>query len=297
MLISPLRYPGGKQNLADHFEAVLRDNLLNGCVLYEPYAGGGSITLSRLSRELISKAVLIEKDPLLFAFWKCVFEHSESLCDKIQKAQVTVSTWKNLQCYKDADAFKKYDLLDLGFAGLFFNRTNFSGIMNANPIGGMKQQSKYTIDCRFNKARIIELILKISRYAKEVEVVYGDAVQVLNRRKRRLNRDNVLVYVDPPYYEQGGRLYRYHYNFEGHRQLAEFIDQQTYPWIVSIDNHPAILELYEGQVIVPILFNYVVKQSKKVEELLISNMPLSSIMSDEDAKVIIAEANARRGIV
>lgn len=293
MLKSPLRYPGGKQNLSDHFETVLRDNLLNDCTLYEPYAGGASITLSMISRELISNAVLIEKDPLLYAFWQCVFRHPEAICERIHNSDVTVQTWIDFQCFKDPDALKKYDLLDLGFAGLFFNRTNFSGIINARPIGGMGQKSEYSIDCRFNKKRISEAILKISRYSKQVEVIHGDAIQVLNRRKKRLSQDNVLVYIDPPYYEQGERLYRYHYNLDGHQNLAEFINQQQYPWIVSIDNHPQILDLYHGQKIVPILFNYVVKKSKKVEELLISNMPLSAIMCETRAKAIISKTKER----
>ncbi|MBC2594701.1 DNA adenine methylase [Ruficoccus amylovorans] len=277
MLVSPLRYPGGKQSLAIHVETIIRQNLLNGCVFYEPYAGGSAITLSLLSNELISSAVLVEKDPLIYAFWKCVFEQPDGLCSLIKRTDVSVDTWRSMQRYMQPHAIQNYDLLSLGFAGLFLNRTNFSGIISANPIGGIDQQSRYKIDCRFNKDRIIDTILKISRYRKLVEVVYGDAIQVLSRRKRRLAKENVLVYIDPPYYVQGERLYRYSYDGLGHRRLAEFIDNQNYPWIVSIDSHPDILDFYKNQVIVPIQFNYVVRKCKKVDELLISNIPLDEI--------------------
>src|SRR6267142_6886101 len=183
---SPLRYPGGKNALADYFEIVLKENLLIGSHLYEPYAGGASISLAMLSRDVVAKATLVEKDPLIYAFWKCVKFQADELCERIVRLSITIATWKKFQKYLDPQAVQMYPLVELAVAGLFFNRTNFSGILDAGPIGGMKQGSEYKIDCRFNKERIVGLIESISRLGSRLSVVSGDALQYLRRVERRI---------------------------------------------------------------------------------------------------------------
>ena len=43
------------------------------------------------------------------------------------------------------------DSLELGFATFFLNRTNFSGVLDAGPIGGYEQTGRYLINARYNK--------------------------------------------------------------------------------------------------------------------------------------------------
>ena len=71
------------------------------------------------------------------------------------------------------------NLLDLGFAMLFCNRTNRSGILTAGVIGGLKQDGKYKLDCRFNKEKLIKMIEELSLYKGRVEVHNKDAVELL----------------------------------------------------------------------------------------------------------------------
>lgn len=274
-LISPLRYPGSKVVLADYFENLLRESLLEGCTFYEPYAGGASMSLALLGRDAIAKAVLIERDPLLYAFWRCVVEQPDDLCDAVYRVSVDLNTWKKFQRYLSPNALREYGILKLGVAGLFLNRTNFSGIIAAKPIGGMRQQSDYTIDCRFNKDRLVGLIRDVAKYRNRIDVGFGDAIKYLARNAKKISKASDFVYVDPPYYQQGRKLYRYHYNLKQHQALASFMDRQPFSWIVSIDNHEDIREMYRNQKIIPIFLNYVVKQNRRAEELLISNMRLT----------------------
>ena len=282
-LKSPLRYPGGKYVLADYFEEIIKENFLLDATLIEPYAGGASISLAMLGRGAVSNIVLVERDPLLYAFWKSVITEPDKLCSRIRRIPVTLATWKRFQKYQSPSALKRYDTVELGFAGLFFNRTNFSGILNANPIGGITQKtSRYKIDCRFNKDRIIDLIQKIAAHRKQIRVQYGDALKYLERNRTRCRDDHTFIYVDPPYLQQGPKLYRYSYTQEEHQVLAEYMDRQPYPWLVSIDNHPFIRKLYRDQKIMPIFLNYVVKQSRRAEELLISNLQFSAPIYVDD---------------
>jgi len=57
-----------------------------------------------------------------------------------------------------------------------------------------------------------------------------------------------LIYLDPPYYEQGRELYYDYYKPDDHSQLAKFIEarMENKFWIVSYDNVAPIKRLYSG---------------------------------------------------
>ena len=107
-----------------------------------------------------------------------------------------------------------------------------------------------------------------------IDVYYGDALSFLKRRRHKIAKEHSLVYIDPPYLQQGKRLYRYHFVDKQHQELAKFANTAEFKWIVSYDNHPTIRALFREQRIVPIFLNYAVKKSRKAEELLIANIPL-----------------------
>ena len=285
--LSPLRYPGGKASLVPYISGVIEENLLGGCTFYEPYAGGASVSLELLRLGFISDAVLIEKDPLVFAFWWCVFNAADELCAAIQVCPVTMDTWKELQPARSvADPFNSdYSLLQLGIAGLFFNRTNFSGIMGAGPIGGALQKSIYKIDCRFNPIKLVRQIRTAARYADRIKLNFGDALTYLRKNTEVISAGFSFVYIDPPYYTQGGKLYRYSYKDHEHVELASFIREQGYPWLLSYDDHPRIRELYQSNQVQPIYLDYKVRSSKKTQELLISNLEIPPpVYSIDDKK-------------
>lgn len=275
-LISPLRYPGGKQALLDYFQVFMKANGLVRPHLFEPYAGGASIALGLLSRGLISGATLVERDPLIYAFWKCVKRHPALLCARIWDLEINMSTWRRFRSMLADDALKKFDLVDLAIAGLFFNRTNFSGIIGANPIGGIGQSSKYAIDCRFNKYGIVNRIEAISKFTDNLTICHGDAISFLKRNRNRIlalhELKKAIIYVDPPYYMQGRKLYRYHFIDRQHQRLADYLNACGLPWLASYDNHPFICDLFSKNKSVPIFLKYTVKINREADELLITNM-------------------------
>lgn len=272
--VSPLRYPGGKSLLSTYVSSVLEENLLTGCTFYEPYAGGASVSLDLLRMGFIDEAVLIERDPLVYAFWHCVFNDTDALCNAIEACPVTIDTWHSLQPTKlvEDPQRSQYSILQLGLAGLFFNRTNFSGIIGAGPIGGKNQTSAYKINCRFNPVALVRQIRAAARLSQRVSVVFGDALTYLRQNAAEISTGFSFVYIDPPYYVQGRKLYRHHYCDEDHVNLAKFITSQGYPWLVSYDDHPRIRELYAANQMQPIYLDYKVKSSRTAQELVISNL-------------------------
>ncbi|MBS4095821.1 MAG: DNA adenine methylase [Sulfuricella sp.] len=274
--VSPLRYPGGKALLTEYIANVLEAHLLTGCSFYEPYLGGASVSLGLLGKGCISRAVWVERDPLIYAFWHTVLFDPDGLCSAIEDLEITIETWRDFQRYRVIlePENSQFTLSELGLAGLFFNRTNFSGIIGAGPIGGRNQSSKYCIDCRFNKPRLIEQIQSVSSYSDLIDLHYGDAIGFMRHYAEKISTGFNFVYIDPPYYSQGKKLYRYFYEDQHHIDLARFIGEQGYPWLVSYDDHPRIHELYAQNRIQPIYLDYNVKSSRRATELLISNIEI-----------------------
>ena len=281
---NPLRYPGAKSKLFDYVEKLLEVEGLKGCTFYEPFAGSASLSWMLLEENAVDNVVINEKDPLLYHFWKAVFENTEGLIQKIEQTEISIDTWKECAKYKELSYLIGKTSVEIGFAGLFLNRTNFSGILKANPIGGIEQKSDYKIDCRFNKKKVIEAIQSIAGFANRVTVSNEDAIEFMRRALKYKRNRKTFVYIDPPYYKEGPGLYRYFFTEKQHQELAKFIKTKGFPWLLSYDDVNEIRKLYNRRTCVNLYLDYSVKTSKKGKEILISNLEIPP-MEQETAKV------------
>ncbi len=149
MIVSPLRYPGGKAKIYPFFVQLLRQNSLLGCEYQEPYAGGAGLALRLLTTGVVSNVAINDIDPAIYAFWNSVLFKSESFCDLIDSTAITIEEWHKQKAIWSAS---KSSGLRLGFAAYFLNRTNRSGIIDgAGPIGGYVQTGSWKIDVRLEK--------------------------------------------------------------------------------------------------------------------------------------------------
>ncbi len=276
---NPLRYPGGKYRLTSYIEQLIISEGLRNSVLIEPFAGSAAVSLYMLQKGLCEQIVINDADILISSFWRCVFTHTDALIEKINSTPITVETWRAMDPLRQyANLDQADNLLQLGFAGLFFNRTNFSGILSANPIGGLSQKSEYKIDCRFNKLQITRSIRDLSALRERVTVLGFDALDCLDLFSRQRN---AFFYIDPPYYEKGKMLYRRYYTDNDHTALAERLHQIRVPWLISYDDCDFIRGLYQNPAITAqgVYLDYFVRTKQQVNELLLSNLripPLSA---------------------
>lgn len=240
--LSPLRYPGGKTKLYKYTKRLIKNNNLVGCTYAEPFAGGCGLAIQLLHTNLVSKIILNDIDKSIYAFWDTALNSNEALIKKIETTNITIEEWhkqKEIQNNKATES-----LFDLGFSTLFLNRTNFSGIIKAGPIGGYKQNGSYKIDCRFNKKTTIKKLKLIYKYRDNIQFFNEDAIDFFNTLNE-LNQDNLFIFLDPPYFEKGPGLYTNFYTEGDHIELANHVTNLNHNWIVTYDNVDKIKEIYE----------------------------------------------------
>jgi DNA adenine methylase len=243
MFYSPLRYPGGKNRLSKFISKVCIDNDATKHYI-EPFAGGASVALFLLMENKVDRITINDFDRSIYAFWFSVLNNTTKLCKLIEKTPITIDEWekqKRIQLKKN-----KISLLKLGFSTLFLNRTNFSGIINAGPLGGKKQSGKYTIGCRFNKNEIINRIKNISKKKHRINLYNLDALELIKLiNSNNLSNHKTIFYFDPPYYLKGSTLYLNFYTDKDHKELSNAIKEiKNAKWVVSYDNTNEINKMY-----------------------------------------------------
>lgn len=241
--VTPLRYPGGKSQVYEFVKELIEVNQVTTYI--EPYMGGMGVALKLLLNGNVEKIMVNDFDKSIYAFWYSVLNRTEELIDKIETTQITIEEWKKQRTIQEKkDSID--DLLVLGFSTLFLNRTNRSGIIKAGVIGGLNQDGKYKLDCRFNKAKIISKIKLIASKKKYIKLYNMDAEKFI-----RLNiskTKNSLTFFDPPYYKKGPGLYTNFYNHNDHLSLSQTIKKhmRNKKWILTYDISSEIFEMYKN---------------------------------------------------
>ena len=210
----------------------------------EPYAGGAGVALDLLFHGYVSHIHINDIDPAVYAFWVSVTQYAVELLDLLESTPITMEEWfKWRSVLRNGN---EVSMVEKGFATLFLNRTNRSGILKAGVIGGKAQIGEYKLDARFKKDVIAARIKKIAEHADNVSVYCEDSLQLLNRCADFLPQKS-LIYLDPPYYVKGKGLYRNYYEHDDHNGIAETLqnDNFQWPWVVSYDNVEEICSMYK----------------------------------------------------
>lgn len=240
--LSPLRYPGGKARLAPFVAKLISAQRPRPSVYAEPFAGGAGAALRLLVDEHVDEVWLNDLNPGIAALWRSVVERPFELSARVRSARVDLEAWH--------DARETYralppDDVELGFATLFLNRCNRSGILDAGPIGGLAQTGAWKIDARFNHRALADRIDLLGGYRARIRVSELDAREFLRQIELDERRSSTLVYVDPPYLGQGDNLYLNKLTAHDHGELAAQLVGSDLKWFLTYDADPRIPgELY-----------------------------------------------------
>ncbi|EAG9469847.1 DNA adenine methylase, partial [Listeria monocytogenes] len=174
---SPLRYPGGKHKMYKYIKKLVAVNDIDTYI--EPFCGGSGLALELLLSKDVNRIIINDYDYSIYCFWKSVLDYTDELIDMINSSEVTIEEWfRQKEIRKD---IYDHSVVEVGFSTLFLNRTNRSGIIDkAGPIGGYQQTGNYLIDCRFNKEKLIEKILKIAQVKDKIEIYNLEALDFID---------------------------------------------------------------------------------------------------------------------
>jgi DNA adenine methylase len=266
--LSPLRYPGAKSGLAKVVGDLIAESsksIGRPQLFVEPFAGGASTALRLAGAGIVDRILLADADPLVTRFWQVAAGDTDWLIDRMWHEPVTLERWDYWRQWTPANDSDR----DAAVKCLFLNRTTFSGILHrrAGPIGGRRQESQYKIDCRFNKEalearlRFIGDLYEANRLVDVWCEDWRETLQDVAEWYPQLLPNQVIAYLDPPYWNKSPRLYITSFDPAGgcarktpsldqdewcaglaHYRLAEYLRHRAQArWILSYDHNPDLV--------------------------------------------------------
>jgi len=270
---SPLRYPGGKRRLVPYIRAALEANKFKPALFVEPFAGGASVALELAASGAVDQIALADCDPYVAALWETVFFDCDWLCKQVAQAEVTLAEWERIK--KTRFRARR----QMAFACLFLNRTSFNGTLHwrAGPIGGKEQTSKYAIDCRFPRERLVQRLRACEALASagKVRVVSeSSALHFVARMRAAATKEekSLFFYFDPPFWAKSQTLYRPPFTVADHQALASALRYLKEPYLLSYDPAPEIAALYSYARSETVELLYTATQRSAGSELVITNL-------------------------
>jgi DNA adenine methylase len=263
------RYPGGKSK----FKKIILDSIktvgLNNLEYREPFFGGGSVGLNVIPEFNPLTVWINDKDFALYSLWKAVRDYPDELKNKIQSYKPSVDDFYKFKDELLKNTIDENDTVNLGFMKLVSHQISFSGLGTCagGPLGGKSQSSKYPIDCRWSPDYICKKIDKNNRIFNAIptKITNVDFEELI------LDPTPAFIYLDPPYWEMGQKLYQHFFTEQDHIRLAKCLKNTNHKWVLSYDNIPEIQNLYSWAKIEVIGANYTINTSTKKTELIITN--------------------------
>jgi len=223
---SPFRYAGGKTWLIPRIREWLFVVGGQNKELFEPFAGGGIVSLTAACEDLVGRVTMVEKDEGVAAVWQLILNGgAEWLAEKIMNFNLTPETAKEV--INSADT----SLETLAFATIVKNRVNRGGILADGASFIKKGENGKGIASRWYPETLKKRILEIDKVKRRINFIPGDAFEVCQQNS---HREDAIYFIDPPYLKAGRRLYRY--STIDHTALFKLADRLQGDFLMSYDN-------------------------------------------------------------
>lgn len=238
VVLSPIRYAGGKSLAVGHVVELLPDNITK---IVSPFFGGGSIEIA-LSKELGLEVIGYDIFNILCNYWKFQIENPKLLYEKLKELKPNKTTFEKIRLILNDVWKKKVKLDQLTLAVYYVYNFNLSygpGFMGwASDI--------YLDETRYK--RILERIRDFDPQNLKVEC--ADFRDVIKKHP------NDFLYCDPPYYiGKDSKMFRgiypmrnipVHHNGFPHEELRDLLKNHKGGFILSYNNCETIREHYKN---------------------------------------------------
>jgi len=250
-MIGPLPYVGGKNRLASKIISLLPDHI----AYVEPFAGGAQVLFHKPPSNV---EVLNDLDFEIVNFFRVCQWHYEEL---IRYLRFCLASRKLHELHVKTDPSL---LTDIQRAGRFYylQKNSFGGLVVKHCFHyGVIQSPNY------NPERVPEIIEQAHKRLARVQVESLPYEQILVR----YDRPSTFFYLDPPYWRR--KLYRFNFKDEDFSALAAQLRQIKGKFILSLDDHPRVREIFREFRIesADIVYTARSKPGKRYSELLIMN--------------------------
>ena len=202
--------------------------------LFEPFAGGGIITLTAIAEGYFPKATMVELDEDMTATWKTIFseEDCDWLVNRIKTFNVTI------QEINIAIQLATTGTKERGFATIVRNRTNHGGIL-AKGSGLIKAgEAGKGLASRWYPSTLARRIEDAFALRKKITFIHGDALNIM---EQHLDNPNAFFFIDPPYTIAGRRLYT-HFDVD-HNRIFELASKMSGHFLLTYDDTNEIRSL------------------------------------------------------
>ncbi|MBZ9690695.1 DNA adenine methylase [Clostridium sp. M14] len=219
-----LKWPGSKWSMAKKIIDIIPKHN----IYLEPFFGSGAVFFSKSP---CNTEILNDLDGEVVNLFRTIRDNSEELAQKV------FLTPYSREEYKESYERNNKDLDNIEKARQFLIRSNMaragmqyysSSWRHAGPVLGAKTKQRVTGDWNKVPERILEAAVRL----KDAEIENKNAFDLI----KKYNREDCLIYVDPPYL-LSTRRQRY-YNVEmtedqKHLELLELLKKHSGPIIIS----------------------------------------------------------------
>lgn len=265
-----IRYPGGKGKFQDIILHRLHAMATRPHEYREPFYGGGAVGIDYLSEPpaTCKNAWINDKDVGIACLHTSVIRYPELLCSQIlnylenwdtlpEEEKQKVRLQKASEFRKLQEESKSWtsmptsqeEILEYGMKKLVIHQMSYSGlgVKSGGPLGGLKQESAYPIDCRWSPNYLVKKIHKLHQLYSRFSIREQSCT---NYDWSLLIRDEefpTILYLDPPYYHKGKDLYQHAFDEADHRNLCESLKFCPHSFLLSYDDCDEIRDLYSSQ--------------------------------------------------
>ena len=231
-------WPGGKRRLLKHLYPHFP---AHECYV-EAFAGGAAALLMRPYPAPVE--VMNDVNGELVRLYRCVRHHLDEFVRQFRWALMS------RQMYEWAQMERPETLTDIQRAARFYylQKLAFGGKVHGQSFGTVATGS----GPRLNLLRIEEELFAVHLRLANVIIEQGPWLEVVER----YDRPGTLHYLDPPYWETEG--YGVDFDWSQYEAIEAFMARAQGKVILSINDHPAIRELFGRFNLVPLQIRYTI---------------------------------------
>lgn len=213
-----LNYPGAKWGMAEQICALMPEHR----TYLEPFFGSGAVFFTKAPSRI---ETINDLDGEIVNFFRVMREQPEELARLIELTPYARDSFNDAHYNKGTEpvdrAYRFAIRSRMGHGFKVFEKTGFK-----TDIGG--RQNSYAVN---NWIKMPQQILDLAQRLKQAQIENRPAVDLI----RRYNRENVLIYADPPYLmsTRGGKQYNCEMSDQDHLELLEALLHHRGPAIIS----------------------------------------------------------------